>query len=134
MKSIFNIKNPLPFDADVFERMKKSAVELLDKSQKREYTQAIVLLSRTGREYGAVIEDALSKDKSEEKTLIDSLFSANDTKVNCILCMWQDDAIDIPSFAFRKMLLEIDPSNNDCGIFVTTADGFSVIRLENTMK
>ncbi len=134
MKSVFEVENPLPFDADVFERMKKSADGLLCKADKREYTQAIVLLSRTGREYGAVIEDALSEDKNEEKALIDSLSTANDIKVSRVLCMWQDGGIDIPSFAFRKMLLEIDPSNNDCGIFVSTADGFSVIRLENTMK
>lgn len=134
MKSIFELKNSLPFDSDIFERMKKTALELLVNAEKKEYTQAIVLLSGTGREYGAVIENALSGDKKDEKALIECLASANDTKLNHVLCMWRDGGIDIPSFALRQMLCDVDDSNNDCGIFVMVDDGYSVINLENTMK
>ena len=134
MKSIFELKNPLPFDADVFEQMKNTALELLCGTEKKEYTQAIVLLSSAGREYGAIIENALSGDKKEEKSLTERLLSANDTKLSHILCVWQDGEIDVPSFALRQMLLDIDPSNKDCGLFVITADGCSVMSLANTMK
>ena len=134
MKSIFEVKNSLPFDADVFERMKKTALELLCGAEKEEYTQAIVLLSRAGNEYGAVIENALLKDKREEKALIERILSANDTSLSRVLCVWQDGGIDIPSFAFRQMLCDADDSNSDCGIFVTVDDGYSVIKLENSMK
>ena len=48
--------------------------------------------------------------------------------------MWQDGEVDIPSFAFRQLLVQTAPSNNDTGIFVKTFDGLSVKRLENTMK
>ena len=134
MESIFDVKNPLPFDGDVFERMKTCALDLLSSSEKIEYTQAIVLLSTSGREYGKVIQNALSKDKKEEKELLELLTAANDTALSRVFCVWQDGAIDIPSFGFRQMLLQTDASNNDTGIFVSTADGFSVIKLENTMK
>ena len=134
MKSIFELKNSLPFDAQVFERMKKTALELLCGTEKKEYTQAIVLLFGTGREYAAVIENALSGDKKDEKVFTECLASANDTKLNRVLCMWCDGEIDIPSFALRQMLCDVDDSNNDCGIFVMVDDGYSVIKLENTMK
>lgn len=134
MKSIFELKNSLPFDSDIFEQMRKTALELLVNAEKKEYTQAIVLLSRAGNEYSAVIEDALLKDKSEEKDLIERLVSANDSTLSLVLCMWQDGSVDLPSFALRQMLLDIDPSNKDCGLFVMTADGGSVMSLGNTMK
>ncbi len=134
MKSIFDVKNPLPFDGDMFEQMKKSALELLSNSEKKEYTQVIVLRSATGREYVKVLQNALSEDKKEELELIALITSATDTKIARVLCMWQDGGVDIPSFAFRQMLIQADSSNNDAGIFVSTADGFSVMRLENTMK
>ena len=134
MKSVFEVKNPLPFDADVFDTMKKRADELFSNREKKEYTQAIVLLSASGREYYALIENALSEDKNEEKALIERLSAENDTDISRVLCVWQDGGIDIPSFAFRKLLLDSDSSNGDCGLFVVTSDGYSVIGLKNTIK
>lgn len=134
MKSVFDIKESLMFDAVVFEQMKRSASCLLADTEDGKYTQVIVLLSEAGGEYAKVIVNALSENKSEEKELLERLSQAKDTVVTRVLCMWQDGGIDLPSMAFRKLLCELDPKNGESGIFVSTADGFSVIKTENTMK
>ena len=134
MKSVFDIKESLMFDAVVFEQMKRSASSLLAGAKDNKYTQVIVLLTEAGGEYGKVVVNALSEDKAEEKALLERLSEAKDTVVTRVLCMWQDGGIDLPSMKFRKLLCELDPKNSESGIFVITADGFSVIKTENTMK
>lgn len=132
MQSIFEVKNALYFDKDVFDKMNETASALLCKAEKEQYTQAIILLSEQGKEYSAIVSNALSKDKADEKSLLNTL--ANDTKIDRILCVWSDGSVDIPSFTFREMLLDANEKNTDSGIFVKTADGFSVIKLGNTLK
>ncbi len=134
MQSIFEIKNPMFFDESKFQNMKDIAKALLSGKEKKQYTQAIVLLSSLGNEYSAVIENALSVEKSDEKALLDKLISASDTKIDFILCLWHECSVDIPSYDFRKMLCALNPDNANSGIFVITRDGYSVIKLGNTLK
>ncbi len=134
MQSLFEIKQPLPFDADVFDRMKNMAENILQSAEKNQSTQAIVLLSSKGRQHGAIIKDALSDDKIDEKALFDRLTMEKDTEIKRILCVWEDGNIDIPSIAVRNMLCALNPSNAECGLFVMTPDGYSVIKMQNTIK
>lgn len=134
MKSMFDIKNPLPFDEKLFNKMSAIAKESLEEAKKQQYTQSIVLLTSCGGEYCSVITNALSAEKTDEADLIERLIAANDTCVSSILCMWGDGNIDIPSFAFRKILCELNPDNLNAGILVNTFNGYSAIKLGNTMK
>lgn len=134
MQTLFELKMQLPFDADVLERMKQTASELLRDAEKEQYTQAIVLFSKKGNEYGAVLPNALSKDAPEESALLERLRVADDTAVGYILCMWADANIDIPSRAFRTKLLDVNPENADANVFVMTQNGASVMKLGNTMR
>lgn len=134
MRSIFDIKNPLPFDEHLFKRMSAIAQNALKEAEKQQYTQAIVLLTVSGREYCSVITDAMSSEKKEERALIDSLITYKDTCVSSVLCMWSDGNTDIPSFAFRKMLFELNSENLNAGIFVKTFNGYSILKMGNTMK
>ena len=134
MKTVFELNNGLPFDRTLFERMQKTASDILNNATKEEYTQAIVLLTSKGKEYCAVIENALSEDKIEESSLLGTLISEDDTEIYRILCMWQDGGIDLPSYTFRKMLCESNSKNLESGIFVKTNDGYSVIKLSVTLK
>ncbi len=134
METLFDIKSKMPYDLAVFENMKKTAVELLCSTNKDKYTQAIVLYSTTGNEYSDIINNACSKDKAEEKVLLEKLKLAEDTKMRYVLCMWQDNNIDVPSFALRKMLCELDPKNQEALSFVMTTDGVSAIKISSTMK
>lgn len=121
--------------AFVFERLKNIAEELLRSTDKNHiYTQAIVLLTETGNEYGAVIENPLTADKKEEKYLISQMADAMDTAVSYILCLWKDGDVDLPSYDFREMIESLDPKNADTSVFVLKDSGYSAVRLENTMK
>jgi len=51
-----------------------------------------------------------------------------------VLCIWQDQCIDIPSFAFRNLLLDLNEKNSESTLFIMTTDGVSGIKLSATMK
>ena len=132
--SLFELKNPIAVDLCLFEKMKKTATELLRNAEKGQHTQAVVLFSAQGNEYGAVIKDTIAEDDSDEVALIESLKAADDTEIKCVLCMWQGNTIDIPSYRLRKMLRELNCQNAESLLIVMTFDGISGIKVVETMK
>lgn len=134
MKSLFEPKTKTVPNLTVFDSMKDKALDLLSHSEKSQYTQAIVLRSAGGNEYSTIIRNALSEDKMDEKSLLRKMQEAKDSEICFVLCMWQDNCVDIPSFAFRKLLLESNEKNSDTTLFVMTADGVSEMKLSVTMK
>ena len=134
MKTLFELKTHLPFDTDLLERLQKTASIMLKNAEQGQYTQVLILVSSTEKEYSAVIKNVLSEEHPEEKALLEELKANHDTTIDYILCMWQDGCIDIPSWAFRKMLCSLDPKNADALLFVMTGNGVSAVRLANTMK
>jgi len=134
MQSLFEPKTKLPIDVDVFEQMKKTAEAKLSRAEIGQYTQVVVLLSAMGNEYSTLIKDALSEEKADEADLFERMKNSNDTEICCVLCMWQDKCIDIPSYAFRESLCALNPKNTETLLFVMTADGVSGIKISTTMK
>lgn len=134
MRSLFELKTNLPYDVNVFDRMKETAIDLLNNAQKDQYTQAIVLYSNKGNEYSAIIKNACSKEQTEERSLLERLKMADDTEIRYVLCMWQDNAIDITSDAFRKLMIDLDPKNMESLMFVMTAESVGVIKVSATIK
>ena len=132
--SLFELKNPIAVDMCLFEKMKKTATELLRDAEEGQHTQAVVLFSAKGNEYGAVIKDTIAEDDSDEVALIESLKAADDTEIKYVLGMWQGNAIDIPSYKLRKMLRELNCQNSESVLFVMTFDGISGIKVAVTMK
>ena len=132
--SLFELKNPIAVDMCLFEKMKKTATELLRDAEKGQHTQAVVLFSAQGNEYGRVIKDTIAEDDSDEMALIESLKAADDTEIKCILCMWQCGGIDIPSYRLRKMLCELNCQNAESLLIVMTFDGISGLKVAKTMK
>jgi len=134
MRSLFELKTKIMPDLTMFECMKKKAIELLSDAEKSQYTQAIVLHSSTGNEYSTIIQNALSEEKADEASLFCKIQEAKDYEICFVLCMWQDQRIDIPSFAFRNLLLDLTEKNSESTLFVMTADGVSGIKLSATLK
>ena len=132
--SLFELKNPIAVDMCLFEKMKKTATELLRDVEEGQHTQAVVLFSAKGSEYGRVIKDTIAEDISDEMALIESLKAADDTEIKCVLCMWQDHTIDIPSYRLRKMLRELNCQNAESLLIVMTFDGISGLKVAKTMK
>ena len=134
MQSLFEFKTNIIPDLVVFERLKKKAMELLSNSEKSQYTQAIVLHSAAGNEYSTIIRNALSEEKVDEASLLCKIQEAKDNEICFVLCMWQDKCIDIPSFAFRNLLLNLNEKNSESTLFIMTMDGVSGIKLSATMR
>lgn len=107
-------------DNKTFERMMVTANTALKDAECEQFTQAIVLLSAAENEYSAVIKNVLAEEKTDEKALLERLKKADDTEIRYCLCMWQNGSIDIPSFAFRDMLCEMNPKNSETQSFVMT--------------
>ncbi|MBQ0125226.1 MAG: hypothetical protein KBS59_02760 [Clostridiales bacterium] len=121
------------FDADVFDKMKKTAHALLQSAEKEQLTQAVVLYSEKNNEYGAVIKNAVSADVSDEARLVEKLRDTRDVKICYALCMWHDGTLDMPSDAFRKMLMGLDESNRRTLLFVMTGGGVAVRSIASTI-
>lgn len=134
MKTLFQLNTAASYDADVLEDMKATALDLLHNTRREKYTQVLVLYSSRGKKYHAILKNACSEDRTEEKGLLERLKAEGDTEIRYILCMWQDNNIDVPSFAFRTMLTEIDRKNQETRFFVMTAEGISATKLSVTMK
>lgn len=134
MQYLFDPKIKNATDFEIFKSMKEKAIELLYNTENCKYTQAIVLRSSKGNEYGTVIRNALSKERSDEQVLLQKIQDANDSTICFVLCMWQEQCIDVPSYDFRKALLELNEENAEAMIFVMTACGASEIKLLSTMK
>ena len=132
--SLFELKSPIAVDMCLFEKMKKTATELLRDAEEGQHTQAVVLFSAKGSEYGRVIKDTIAEDDSDEVALIESLKAADDTEIKYVLCMWKCGGIDIPSYRFRKMLCELNCQNSESVLFVMTFDGISGLKVAKTMK
>jgi len=133
MKTIFELNIKMPYDPDVYENMKTAAFDLLSQSDKEKYTQAIVLYSANGNKYDVVIKNACSEDRTEEKEFLAKLKAAEDTEIRYVLCMWPDNCIDIPSFAFRKMLSDLDSKNQEALLFVMTVEGVSAMKISSSL-
>ena len=134
MQYLFDHKIKNAPDFEIFKSMKEKAIELLSNTENCKYTQAIVLRSSKGNEYGTVIRNALSKERSDEQVLLQKIQDAKDSTICFVLCMWQEQCIDVPSYDFRKTLLELNEANAEAMIFVMTACGASEIKLLSTMK
>ena len=64
---------------------------------------AYVILTKTGAIHTVINDDF--------ENIIQTLRDTQDTAVQAVLAMWKDGALDLPSYAFRTALLELDHSN-----------------------
>ena len=84
-----------------------------------------VVLSAGGNVYTAI------NDRFDDA--IRALQADRDTAVLKILTMWKSGAIDLPSYAFRSALLELNAANSNTELLVQGAAGRFVKKLGNTM-
>lgn len=134
MRSLFELQTKATIDLTIFSRMKEKAIDLLSNCDHGKYTQAIILFSSSEKVYEAVIKNALSEEMIDEVCLIQKIMNAENTEICYVLCMWHDKSIDIPSFAFRQLLLALNPKNSAASLFVMTTDGVSAVELSTTME
>lgn len=134
MHARFELSTKISIDQTIFENMKKEAEELLCAAESDKFTQAIVLFSAKENMYSSIIKNVLADEKTDEKSLLEQLKSAEDTEIRYLLSMWADRELDISSYAFRELLCSLNPKNAEAVVFVTTFDGVSGITIDKTMR
>ncbi len=96
---------------DMFAIANAELANLNEKIERLPAPQVIVLLTDSDRFYVAV--------NDVDGTVCETMKREKDTKVVRILAMWKDGSIDLPSFDFRKALIQINGIN---GIHIRTLE------------
>ena len=123
-----------PFVRSVFDQMMQTAVHMLKDAPNARLTQVVVLLTSNGKEYSAIIGDALSEEKIAEKALIKEMRKDNDTELRYVMAVWKTSSgVDMPSYDFRKMLCCMNPENKNAAIFMNEIANYTVLPLGATM-
>ncbi|MBE6693709.1 MAG: hypothetical protein E7589_02975 [Ruminococcaceae bacterium] len=97
------------------------------------YTQVVVLRSDNGYVCHAVIMDALSKENTAERRLINELKENSATLVAEIVCMWADGGVDLPSHDLRKMLCDCNSGNENAKMLLQGESGYITKTVGQTM-
>ena len=110
---------------ELFAIAKAELVELDERVEGLPNPQVIVLLTDSNRFYVAVNDiDGIICEKLKQE---------NDTTVLTILAMWKDGSVDVPSFAFRNTLVQMDERNLKAGILLNGIDGIHIRTLVTTL-
>ena len=117
-------KNKNMFD-ELFNMARAEISGLDEKAESLPAPQVIILFTASNRFYVAAndIDGAICETMKREK----------DTKVVRILAMWKDGSIDLPSFYFRKALIQMDERNLKAGILLNGINGIHIRTLETTL-
>lgn len=97
------------------------------------YAQSIAAFTAKENLYSAVVLNPLDAEHKEESKFINTLENAGDTEVLRILCRWHNGCLDLPSFAFRSMLIAANPLNQNTKLLLQCADGMCEKTISVTM-
>ena len=83
--------------------------------KKYEFHQCLVLTTTNGEQMVCPITaDSVDALKSQACSYIESLIKKyNDNSIKKIICMWENNTIDVPSSDFMKKLCEINKENRN---------------------
>lgn len=105
-----------------YEQLMKIAEETLltmDTFQERLPAPLVYVLETAGGKICRIVNDDFTASLEELK-------QTEDTAVTKILAVWKGGAVDVPSYAFRKALLELDAANAQAKVLVATGNGYAV--------
>ncbi len=91
--------------------------QLMEEARKQiplhpEAEQVSVLRTEKNQVYCLALPDAVNARK-ELEGFFGMLRETNDCRVSHVVAMWNSGTVEIPSFAFRKGLLELDAGNRE---------------------
>ena len=91
--------------------------QLMEEARKQiplhpEAEQVNVVRTEKGNVYSVALPDAVNAQK-ELESFFEMLRGRDDCRVSHVVAMWSTGGAEIPSFAFRKGLLELDAANGE---------------------
>lgn len=121
---------PLPEFAVLWKAAHEKKQELLQAAAHDRNLQIIALEPVGSDDVMLFLNDIATSEG--EKEAIFALTSAKFT-VRRMLCLWIEGGIDLPSYAFRKLLLESEPANGGTDILLLGTNGLNTRTLISTM-
>lgn len=63
-----------------------------------------------------------------------ALTNVEDAHIRYLIHVWKDHTLDVPSYGLRKALTELHPENGKALLMLRGENGFSILRLGDTMR
>lgn len=95
---------------EIFHQLRKEAWKQLPLHPEAE--QVNVVRTEKGNVYSVALPDAINAQK-ELEGFFGMLREKDDRRVSHVVAMWSTGGAEIPSYAFRKGLLELDAGNGE---------------------
>ena len=95
---------------EIFYQLRKEAWKQLPLHPEAE--QVNVVRTEKGNVYSVALPDAVNAQK-ELESFFEMLRERDDCRVSHVVAMWSTGGAEIPSYAFRKGLLELDAGNGE---------------------
>ena len=120
-------------NAEVLSQLLNYARETLEASPKTPFSQAIVLKTVKGNTYSFYMPSFAEQPEAfgaMEDRIVATLRDREDTAAACLLAMWADGSVDLPSYSFREKLIALDPRNREAllPLMSMEAEGAYVVR------
>lgn len=95
--------------------------------------QVNVVRTEKGNVYSVALPDGVNAQK-ELESFFEMLRERDDCRISHVVAMWSTGGAEIPSFAFRKGLLELDAGNGESLILLAEAPDLYYRTLQSTMQ
>lgn len=96
----------------------------------RPLEQVLVVQTGSGKihRFSTTMEDYVQMEQAVLRQL------ADDPLISCMVAMWKNGDIDLPSMSLREKLVELEPGNADAVMPVLGDEGLSLMTLGRTLK
>ena len=108
----------------VFDELKEEAKKKIEIEQNVD--QVIVVRTNSKKIYHFV-NHGISIE--EEMQFIGFLRKNNDTIITELLCLWSSKELDVPSWNFRTLLMELHPNNKKAKLVLQGKEGYVIKEL-----
>lgn len=88
-----------------------------------------VIVVKTENNHLRCFSNSLKSNGADEKDFVEHISASEDPVIKCVLCMWSDGSIEIPSMHFRNLLLDASAENAQAVIILQGTDGISCKKL-----
>ena len=106
----------------VLEHLMEKAIRAMAEESGAE--QVIALQTAAGNVHVIFNQQVMAGNYEAEKQLLGLLEQARDTHVLYVAALWRNGCADLPSFHFRRRLIELDHRNFETLLLMQGADGY----------
>lgn len=103
----------------IFEELKEKAKQ---KTEVEQNAAQVIVVRTNKKNIYLFVNHEISIE--EERQFINSLLEKNDTIITELLCMWNSKELDVPSWNFRTLLIELHPDNKKAKLVLQGNEGY----------